>query len=377
MERWDREEGQLIQKLTAHKDEKMLGGNFSVFQKTAIWNRMTKELGFQQEEKERSLFFWYVRYFLSGFSQAFLHPGMALTSSIVFLLGGWAVAASAASSIPGDFLYHVTMGTEGVQLTLAGGNEQRTQLHAEFAARRLQEVNEISVSSRGDKEDLMREAVGNLTAELKSVRTDLENLPAVTPQAATQIAKIMEQKVAAQSSVLEQSEVVGASFSSEQMVEAQEAVKATELAVTEMVVQTHEASGGGSEDREKTEGYLKPMFQEDLKKISSSLNEAYGRLTTVRRVVAAGRVSEGEGEIYQKEMERIETSLGGFEEILRETMDVYAAGGYRRVLELVGIMKGNLAQAEADLQALEIELSTSVRLESSTKNEDQAGVEGK
>src|SRR3989339_722808 len=345
MERWDREEGQLIQKLTAHKDEKMLGGNFSVFQKTAIWNRMTKELGFQQEEKERSLFFWYVRYFLSGFSQAFLHPGMALTSSIVFLLGGWAFAASAASSIPGDFLYPVKMATERVQLTVAGGNEQRTQLHAEFAARRLQEVNEISVSSRGDKEDLMREAVGNLTAELKSVRTDLENLPAVTPQAATQIAKIMEQKVAAQSSVLEQSEVVGASFSSEQMVEAQEAVK--------------------------------PMFQEDLKKISSSLNEAYGRLTTVRRVVAAGRVSEGEGEIYQKEMERIETSLGGFEEILRETMDVYAAGGYRRVLELVGIMKGNLAQAEADLQALEIELSTSVRLESSTKNEDQAGVEGK
>ena len=85
---------------------------------------------------------------------------------VLFLLLGSAVTVSA-SSVPGDVLYPIKRTAEQVRLTLATV-QQQSELHLEFAQRRLEELRVLA--DRGDvSEELLAEISNETTAVLEQV----------------------------------------------------------------------------------------------------------------------------------------------------------------------------------------------------------------
>lgn len=65
---------------------------------------------------------------------------------VIFIGGPWLAIKAAESSLPGELLYSVKKATEGIQTTVVSEND-RSQLHVEFAGRRLDELTKIADES--------------------------------------------------------------------------------------------------------------------------------------------------------------------------------------------------------------------------------------
>lgn len=90
----------------------------------------------------------------SGFLNWLKQPqAVALTIclSIIFFGGPWMTLKASQSSLPGDLLYSVKKISEGVQTTIASDSSE-VSLQAEFANRRLEELNKITYNSFSSEE---------------------------------------------------------------------------------------------------------------------------------------------------------------------------------------------------------------------------------
>jgi hypothetical protein len=67
---------------------------------------------------------------------------------VVLLVGGGTIVATAAGSMPDDFLYPVKLATEQVQLVLTPSQIGKAELCAEFADRRVEEI--VYMAGKGD-----------------------------------------------------------------------------------------------------------------------------------------------------------------------------------------------------------------------------------
>jgi hypothetical protein len=68
---------------------------------------------------------------------------------IVSVLGTGAITANAAqTALPGDQLYPLKIWIEGVRLSIAGDDQQRYNLHLEFAAERIEELESLDSDDR-------------------------------------------------------------------------------------------------------------------------------------------------------------------------------------------------------------------------------------
>ncbi len=66
----------------------------------------------------------------------------------VIILGGGGTVFAATSAQPDNFLYSVKLATESVRISLAGSDQGKAELYAQFAARRVDEI--IAMAAKGD-----------------------------------------------------------------------------------------------------------------------------------------------------------------------------------------------------------------------------------
>lgn len=342
----------LIKFLKEHKNDLTLGGGFS---HDELWNsfaRKNSDYGFKENSVSFN-FSWrdYTNYFIHVGSRAIVRPVSVALASLLIVLSGWAATVNASfASVPGDLLYPVKLATEKVQLSLAASSEQRARLHAEFAGRRLDEVMDISASSRSDKEVLVQTAVENFKQEVSSVGDELKNVSSAEGAAAvTELAEAVDRKVDEYSAALGQPTTV----LNEQQNEAAAAVEKVQQEVTETVVSEHENS-----PQKETEKYLQTSFKNDFSDIQNRTVVVLARFVRIEKSLLTN-TEEGTEENFAK-ISELRKELGGFDKRLTESMDLFAAGGYRSVWNEVSDMKNVLNNAEELAKVLEIEISTTL-----------------
>ncbi len=340
--------------LSSLKDAPELGGGFDDVASQRVWGTISSELGFSGNvERPRYALRDYIDYVAWRISHVFLRPMAVGVSTFLLVFGGWVVTVNAAfNTVPGDFLYPVKLATERVQLSLAN-NEQRTRLHAEFASRRLEEVLEISSSSRDGKDVRVREAVENFKAEMTSASAELENMTLTSPETVAEVAIDVNRRVDEYVAVLEQTQAEPAldQGQQDQVGEAITAVEQADQQVTEVIIASHEAT-----QEQKTARYLQTAFQADLLDIQDRRTLALGRMDAVATALRSVVMPNEEEDLTT--IDALRDQLKGFDAQISEAMNLFAAGGFRRVLEIVNALKGELAKAEDALAIMEINITT-------------------
>jgi hypothetical protein len=342
---------ELIKFLREHRDDKVFGGGDFDFQKS--WNKFADQYGFEKDSGAVKITLSdYGAYFTHTVSQSVLQPAGAIVASLVLIFGGWVATVNASfGSLPGDFLYPVKLATERVQLTLAATSEQKARLHTEFAGRRLDEVIEISSSSVEGKVEKVRGAVESFKESITSATNAVSDIATSSPESAAAIAIAVDQKMEVMASVLSIEEVNenATEEHSEQIAEAQSSVAASDHSLTETIVSSNETAQKDSTDR-----YLQDSFKKDMLEIDSRSAALLVRVDNIALAVADGRTTYD----FSKNLEVIREVLDDSAEQMNKAKTYFAAGGWRRVLEIVTDLKIKLTNAEELVLDMEIEIST-------------------
>jgi hypothetical protein len=340
---------EIVKLIKSLKDEPEFGGGFD-FDKS--WEKFADQYGFEKNYKDFKIT-WkdYLEYFTHISSKAIVRPVGAAIASLALVLGGWVTTVNASfGSVPGDLLYPVKLVTERVQISLAATNEQRARLHTEFASRRLNEVIEIAASDRIDKDELVKETVESFKISISSATTAVENIATTSPEAAANVAMVVDQKVEAMSSVISANEnSTSLEAHTEQLAEAQNSTQESDQKLTETIVTSNETI-----KQDRTNGYLQDSFKKDMIEIDTRKANLLVRVANIEAAIAGGAVSDS----YVKNTEVITNTLETFEDELVEARNYFAAGGWRRVLEIVTGLKNKLSVAEMLVTEMEIEISS-------------------
>ena len=342
---------ELINLIKGLKDDPTFGGGDFDFEKS--WNKFADQYGFQKYSGSQYKISWreYLNYFLHVGLKTFVRPvGFAL-SAFVLAFAGWVTTVNVSlASVPGDFLYPVKMVTERMQLTLASNDEQRARLHTEFASRRLDEVMEITTSSRTGKDVRVQEAVDSFKQSISSANQAVQNLVSSSPEAAASVAIAIDQKVEAMASALSENSSESVSQTqNEQMVDAQNTAEASTQFLTETIVSSNEAI-----QQNNTDEYLQSTFKQDMTEIQERSTNLLSRIEKIEVVMVAGRAPYD----YSKNVIVIKDLTSSVNGKLEEAMVYFAAGGWRRVLETITDLKTKLSNAETLAGQMEIEIST-------------------
>lgn len=343
---------EFINFLKKHRDDPRLGGGFRADE---IWNNFVEknpDLGFQKHDASFHLL-WrdYANYFVHVSSKTMLRPVSVAFSAFVLVFGGWVAAVNTSfASVPGDFLYPVKLATERVQLTLAASNEQRARLHTEFASRRVDEVVEITSSSREGKEIRVQKAMESFKQSIELANQAVGDLVVSSPETAASVAIAIDQKVEAMASTLSVSGETSVSEGhGEQISEAQNTAEASDQFLTETIVASNETV-----QKNSTDVYLQDTFKKDMVEIQNRAAALSARLVVVEAAMRAGRAPYD----YSKSIIIIKGMIKSSDDQLQEAMEYFAAGGWRRVLEVVTGLKTKLSNAEVLVLQMEIEIST-------------------
>jgi len=141
---------------------------------------------------------------------------LAMSLLLIFIGGPWLTIKASQPSLPGDLLYSVKRASEGIQTTVAS-EENKTNLQAEFAHRRLEELNKISNDSFSSDEKAEKtkqvvndfkhnlagisQYVGNASKEqaievakkTKKIKEDLDKMPAEIKDELVEAEKAIEE----------------------------------------------------------------------------------------------------------------------------------------------------------------------------------------
>jgi hypothetical protein len=100
---------------------------------------------------------------------------LAVLALVVFGGGGTVLAANGAQ--PDNFLYSVKLTTESVRISLAGGDQAKAELYAEFAGRRVDEI--LAMADKGNAAAVDK-ATGHLDRQLVAMAGVVGNEQALT-----------------------------------------------------------------------------------------------------------------------------------------------------------------------------------------------------
>ena len=339
--------------LTSIKNAPEAGGEFDVQEG---WRKFAVRYGFDPDPKPAKYTLGdYLQFASYQFQHAVLRPASLALSVFVVVFGGWVATVNASfDSVPGDILYPVKLATERMQLTFAGSSQQRARLHTEFAGRRLDEMVEISNSDRSDKEGLVIAAVESFKAELASANNELTSAQNASPDAAADIAMVLDRKTEEFESVIAQSEPVVPEGSQETVAQALVVVEETNAQAIDSLVQTHETS-----QTTQTGEHLQQSFQQTYDSLKDRIALNLGRLSVIGTVLESVSLP---GNDYALRIEEARLALIGHDRALSDAQDSLAAGGFRRAFELLEGVETEVASSEAIIVQLEIDISTAIAL---------------
>ena len=121
----------------------------------------------------------------------------------VIVLGGGGTAMAANSSLPDSFLYPVKLATESARIALTFSDEGKTELYAQFADRR---VDEMVVMAEQGRTDAVNRAADNLDRQLIAMVdvVAVSDTDAARPESAVMFSKAEEAPLAADTSPIVQ-----------------------------------------------------------------------------------------------------------------------------------------------------------------------------
>jgi hypothetical protein len=148
-----------------------------------------------------------MRHFFNIFmpTEAFAYAGRGIAVfflAVATVLGGGLVSAQAfRNAAPGNSLYKAKLAVESLQIRLAPNDDYRTNLHTEFADRRLDEVARLAEAPAVDTV-LVASVLRSFNAEVAELKSGLEALRESDPSGVTETAKLLERKMAVYQSML-------------------------------------------------------------------------------------------------------------------------------------------------------------------------------
>ncbi|NBS41710.1 hypothetical protein EBS80_03535, partial [bacterium] len=289
----------------------------------------------------------YYEYYSWKLSHVWLQPMSVAMSAFALIFGGWVTTVNASfDSVPGDVLYPVKLVTERVQITLATSGEQRAKLHAEFAGRRLDEINSITSSSGSDKDTRVKAAVDGFKQEIASVNDELMNIQISDPSQAASLAMIVDQKTDEYEATINQSEPSVPEGSKTDVAEALDAVQQTNSQAVNAIVDSNEA-----DNQPQTEESLQQNFQDQLNDTNTRVALSLGRLTVIESALAKRGISN-------PLIATIRVDVSSHDAAVHAAMSTFAAGGYRAAFDQLSDIDARLSVAEDRITQLEIELTT-------------------
>lgn len=183
---------------------------------------------------------------LGIFSLPVLRPVLAGALVVAVALSGWVTTVNAAlGSVPGDVLYSVKRASEKMQVTLATDKKTETRLRAEFTGRRAEEITKIASRQNGQKSEQVTKTVEALTKEIAIVTSQLEAMGSEEPNAAAEVAQIVDKNASAAARALEFSNAGLSAKGRSAVAEAKAAVADAAIAATGVIVETHLAGVSG------------------------------------------------------------------------------------------------------------------------------------
>jgi hypothetical protein len=287
------------------------------------------------------------------FSRLWLQPASVFASVFAVIFGGWIATVNASfDSVPGDTLYPVKLATERVQITLATSGEQRAKLHAEFAGRRLDEVDAIVGSSLDGKEVRVQAAMDGFRQEIASVNTELTAVADADPEEALSLAIVLDQKTEAYVSAIEQAAPAVPAESQTQVAEALTAAEESNAQALNAIVQSHEANQEPS-----TAETLQKKFQDGLNDLETRVALSLGRLQVIENALAAKGMGDA---AYADRIRAAREVAAVHDRSIQDAMEVFAAGGYRSAFDRLSEIEAQVVASEQIVTELEIEITTGI-----------------
>lgn len=332
---------ELEQLLRSKKDAPQFGGDFSDARMDRVWTKIAADIGMTEARRPVSLG-WKdaVDYFSWQMSRVWLRPMSVGFSVFALIFGGWIATVNASfDSVPGDVLYPVKLVTERVQVTLATSGEQRAKLHAEFAGRRLDELNAITSSDVEGKDTRYQAAVDGFKQEIASVNAELAS---IDPEQSAELAILVDQKTDEYEAAFVQSKSDVPENSRGNVAEALTAVEDTNAQALSAIVQSHETNR-----QSQTEESLQKNFQEKLKEFETRVALSLGRIAVIENLI-------GDGDQRTRDAR---DAVNSHDAQIQKAMDTFAAGGFRTAFDLLAGVEAEIARSEEIITELEIELT--------------------
>ena len=96
----------------------------------------------------------------------------AVAVILVVILGGGTTVAASTNAMPDDFLYPVKLAVEDVRLTFAGSDVDKSELRAEFANRRVEEISQMADDGKWEEVEASAERLSDLLEKIADVATE-------------------------------------------------------------------------------------------------------------------------------------------------------------------------------------------------------------
>jgi len=310
-------------------------------------NTQTKQYGMRE----------YFEYLGWQFRERALRPLVMGAAAFVVLIGGWTGMVGAAfDTVPGDVLYPVKIANERAQLSLAFSDEQKARLHMEFASNRLDEAVAIVASGNPDLTDQAMVAIDNFTREITTVSQQIDEMKLADPEAATELALMVDRKVDEYEAAIKQTESDLPEDAAVDVTVAQESIDSADDQAVEVLVESHETT-----QEEATAADLQKTFQKDLATINDRFNLTTGRLASIEEVILSNEL-----EFADEYMETVGEANGVMIELKPLTSDALnyaAAGGYRKAFEILNEISHGLDGVELGLASVEIAIVAEMTVE--------------
>ncbi len=341
---------ELIALLTKHKDAAEFGGDVGVEHSEAAWARLSSDLGFDAKLGRATYSLRdHLEYWQWKFSHVWMQPMSVALSAFALIFGGWIASVNASfDTVPGDVFYPVKLATERVQISLATSGGQRAKLHAEFAGRRLDELNAITSSDLEGKDVRVQDAMDRFQEEIASVNSELTSI--TNPEEAAALAIIVDQKTDAYVAAIVQTAQTGSEESQLAVAESLTAAEESNAQAIDTIVQSHETS-----QQPQTEESLQKNFQEKLKELETRTALSLGRLEVIETVLSdKGALTAA----YAARIDDARDAVSAHGSAIGDAMDIFAAGGYRTAFDKLSEVERQIATSEGIITELEIEITT-------------------
>ncbi|MEI6511098.1 MAG: DUF5667 domain-containing protein [Candidatus Uhrbacteria bacterium] len=343
---------QLIAMLQKHKDAPELGGAASVSHDAAAWARLSREIG-SDAKLERTAYSMvdYLQYLNYQFSHVLLKPMSVGFSAVMLIFGSWVATVNASfDSVPGDVLYPVKLATEHAQITLSTSGEQRAKLHAEFAGRRLDEMNAITSSNAEGKDEKVKAAVDGFKLEIASVNDELMNVQISDPGQAAALAIVVGQKTDEYQATIAQSEPQVSDANKGDVAGAVAAAQGSGAQALNTIVASNEAN-----EQPVTTESLQKSFQAKLKDLNTRIALSIGRLAVIEGVLAK-RTSVNP--TFADRIKDAKLDASAHEDEIQKAMEAFASGGFRKSFDLLAQIDTDVTHSEDIITELEIDITT-------------------